>query len=215
MKGTAKIISLLFHPMLLTSYAVLLMFVLPTYLSLYPYNYKKAVILIVFTATFISPLLVMLILLNLRKIESLHLCSRKERIFPFFTTFVLYISGWLITLNFPGGSPVYIGNFILCSIIILLIVTVLTFRFKISVHMAALGGFIGYFYIWFEKMQISDILFVFKRFDFREIHFFAVLLLISGIIASSRLLLKAHNPGQILSGFFIGLFLGIASIFLY
>lgn len=215
MKRSAKIISLLFHPMLLTSYAVLLMFVLPTYLTLYPYNYKKAVILIVFTATFISPLLIMLILLNLHKIKSLHLNSRKERIFPFFVSFVLYVSGWILTLNFPGGSPVYIGNFILCSTIILLIVTVLTFRYKISVHMAGLGGFIGFFLIWFLKMNISEVLFVVFGFHFLTIHFFVLLFLITGITASSRLILKTHNPLQIIIGFFIGLFMGLASIVLY
>ena len=215
MKNFARVVSLLFHPMLLTSYAVLLMFVLPTYLSLYPYNYKKAVILIIFTATFISPLLIMLILLNLQKIKSLHLTDRKERIFPFFTVFVLYVSAWLITLNFPGGAPVYISNFILSSSIILLITAGITFKYKISIHMTALGGFIGFFYIWFTKINISDVLFIIFEFHFLTIHFFALLFIVSGLTASARLIIKAHNSIQIITGFAVGLIMGLASIVLY
>jgi len=215
MKNLARFVSLLFHPMLLTSYAVLLMFVLPTFLSLYPYNYKKAVILIVFTATFISPLLVMLILLNLQKIKSLHLVDQKERIFPFFTVFILYVSAWLIMLNFPGGTPAYISNFILSSAVILLIIVVITFKYKISIHTAAAGGFIGFFYIWFLKIHISEVLFVFYGFHFLTIHFFALLFIIAGLTASSRLILKAHSPLQIFAGFAVGLIMGLASVVLY
>jgi hypothetical protein len=201
--------------MLLTSYAFLLMFTLPTYLSLYPYSYKKAVVLIIFTATFVSPLLVMMIFLNLRKIQSLHFIDRKERIFPFFTAFVLYLSAWLIMLNFPGGTPVFLSNFILCSTVILLVIILITLKYKISIHMAGLGGFIGYFYIWFAKISIPDVLFIFSGIHFSVVHFFALLFIITGITASSRLMLKAHNPLQIITGFFTGLLLGLASVFLY
>ena len=215
MKNFARVVSLLFHPMLLTSYAILLMFVLPTYLSLYPYNYKKAVILIIFTATFISPLLIMLILLNIQKIKSLNLTDRKERFLPFVIGFVLYFSAYLISLNFPGGTPLYISDFVLCTTILLLILLVLTFKFKISVHMAGMGGFIGFFYVFFVKMNISEVLFMIYGFHILIIHFFVLLLIISGIIASARLLLKAHNPIQIISGFFTGLTIGFLSVFLY
>ena len=215
MKNFARVVSLLFHPMLLTSYAILLMFVLPTYLSLYPYNYKKAVILIIFTATFISPLLIMLILLNIRKIKSLNLTDRKERFLPFVIGFVLYFSAYLITLNFPGGTPLYISSFVLCTTILLLILLVLTFKFKISVHMAGMGGFLGFFYVFFVKMNISEVLFIISGFHILIIHFFVLLLILSGIIASARLFLKAHNPIQIISGFFIGLTIGFLSVFLY
>ncbi len=215
MKQTAKVFSVIFHPMLLASYATLLMFIFPTYLSLYPYQFKKAVVLIIFSATFVSPLLVLLILLNLRKINSLHLQDKKERILPFFIALIMYLSAWLITLNFPGGMPVYFSYFILSGILILFTILIITLKYKISVHMAGLGGFIGFFYVWFEKMQISDVLFIFEGVQFLTIHFFMLLLLISGLTASSRLLLKSHNSGQIISGFFLGLFLGAASIVLY
>jgi len=215
MKNFARVVSLLFHPMLLTSYAILLMFVLPTYLSLYPYNYKKAVVLIIFTATFISPLLIMLILLNIRKIKSLNLTDRKERFLPFVIGFVLYFSAYLITLNFPGGTPLYISGFVLCTTILLLILLILTFKFKISVHMAGMGGFIGFFYVFFVKMNISEVLFIISGFHILIIHFFVLLLILSGIIASARLFLKAHNPIQIISGFFTGLIIGFLSVFLY
>ena len=215
MKNFARAVSLLFHPMLLTSYAILLMFIFPTFLSLYPYNYKKAVILIIFTATFISPLLVMLILLNLQKIKSLTLTDRKERIFPFVVGLVLYISAYFITINFPGGIPLYISTFVLCTSVLLTILLIITFKFKVSVHMAGIGGFIGFFYIFFIKLNISEVLFVIFGFHFLIFHFFTLMILISGIIASSRLFLKAHNPIQIFSGFFTGLIIGLFSVFLY
>ena len=215
MKQTAKVFSIIFHPMLLTTYATLLMFIFPTYLSLYPYNFKKAITLIIFSATFVSPLLVLLILLNLRKIDSLHLQDKKERTLPLFIALIMYLSAWLISLNFPGGMPAYFSYFILSSLMIIFTVSIITLRYKISVHMAGLGGFIGFFYIWFLKMNISPVLFIFSGFHFLTIHFFALLFLIAGITASARMILKSHNPGQIISGFFLGLVLGLASVVLY
>ncbi|MCD6557248.1 MAG: hypothetical protein J7K64_08660, partial [Bacteroidales bacterium] len=111
--------------------------------------------------------------------------------------------------------PLYISGFVLCTTILLLILLVLTFKFKISVHMAGMGGFIGFFYVFFVKMNISEVLFMIYGFHILIIHFFVLLLIISGIIASARLLLKAHNPIQIISGFFTGLTIGFLSVFLY
>ncbi len=215
MKNTARFISFIFHPMLLTTYAVILIFMLPTFLSLYPYNYKKAVVLIIFTATFISPLLVMLILLNLRKIKSLHLVDRKERIFPFVISLVLYISAYIITLRFPGGTPFFISSFVLLTTVLMFILLLITFKFKVSVHMAGIGGFIGWFYIFFLRLNLPEVLYVFNGFHFLTVYFFAALFIVAGLVASSRLLLKAHNPIQIISGFLIGLTVGLLDGFLF
>ncbi len=215
MKNLAQLVSLVFHPLLLTSYAFLLMFALPTYFSLYPYIYKKSVFLIIFTASFISPLLIILILLNLRKIDSLQLNNRKERIFPFFMVFVLYVSAWLISKNLFGGISFYLSNFLPVSAGVLLLVILISLKYKISVHMAGLGGFTGFFYIWFQKTGISEILCTIADFDFLHIHFFALLFIIAGITASARLLLKAHNVQQVFAGYFIGLATGLMSFILY
>ncbi len=215
MKIPAKIISVVFHPLFFTTYAVLLMFALPGFLNLYPYNYKKAITLIVFTATFILPLLVLLILLNLQKIQNLQFADKKERLLPLFTTFILYISAYLITTNFPGGIPTYISIFILCSVISVLLITIITYKFKISIHMAGIGGFIGFFYIFFLEQNMPSLLFTIGNFQIYKVHFFTIMILVSGIIASSRLKLNAHNPLQITTGFFLGLFTGLLSLVFY
>jgi len=201
--------------MLMTTYAALLMFILPTYISLYPVNYKKAVILIIFTTTFISPLLIMLILLNLQKIKSLQLNEKKERILPLFTTLIMYISAYIITVNFPGGIPVYITTLILSSAITILLVTIITLKFKISIHTAATGGITGFFLGFLTTQHIPDTILYISNIPIKSVHLLSLLIFIAGITASSRLILKAHTPAQIISGLLLGLTVGLASTLIY
>ncbi len=210
----AKIFSYIFHPLFLPVYAVIILFYLPSYLSHYQFVYKKGIVLVVFMSTFVSPLLVMLILLNLRVISDLQLSKREERFLPLAIIGAIYIASYFIMLRLPVGVPSDISNFLLVSSIVIFIVLLFNFRTKISIHSAGTGGFISYFLIFFNKENMSETLFSVIIFNFTAIHFFTLLILIIGIIMTSRLILKSHNLKQIAIGFLVGFFVGILSIFI-
>ena len=163
--------------------------------------------------TFIFPMLIMMVLLNIRTISSLNLWDQKERVYPYAITSIIYISAYYITINFPAGIPGTISNFVLISVMIIFVVMLINFKIKVSAHMAGIGGFISYFYVFFLKENTGDLLFSIGNTNFYIVHFFIFLFLIAGIIASSRLSLKAHKINQILIGFFTGFVIGLTGIF--
>lgn len=207
----AKIVSFFFHPLLLPSYAVILMFILPTYMSHYQYEFKRIVLLIIFILTFVFPVLIIMVMLNMKAVSSLNLSQRKERTYPYALTSIIYIAAYYISLNFSAGIPSTINNFILTSTIIIFVMMLLNFKIKVSAHMAGIGGFISFFYIFIMKENLNDL--SFSYFNFTAIHFLSVVLVLAGIIGSSRLSLKAHNIKQISIGFIVGFMIGLINIF--
>ena len=71
---------------------------------------------------------------------------------------------------------------------------IVTIRWKISMHMTAIGGLCGFLLVWGMNYQG----------DVRNA--FILFLLLSGILATSRLYLKKHTPLQVYLGFLFGLF---------
>jgi len=210
----ARFLSFIFHPLLLPTFAVIIMFFFPSYMSHYQYTYKKAIVLVVFLSTFISPLLVMLILLNLRIITNISLPKRKERNYPFAIVTVIYISAYFITVNLPLGIPSNISDFILISSVIILFVLFINLKIKISAHMAGIGGFLGFFYMFFLKESLDEVLFTFLNIQFTAVYFFSLLILIAGIIATARLILKAHTIKEISLGFLSGLVISLLTAYM-
>ncbi len=215
-KGIAKFFSFIFHPIFLPTIATVILFVLPSHLSNFQFVYKKGVTQIIFLSTFVTPLLILLILINLKVVSSFYLDKKEERFLPFAIVSIIYIATYFIINNLPLGVlkvSSYISNFILLSATVIIVTFLINIKIKSSIHMAAIGAFLSYFYMFFVKENIEEVLFVFPKFNVTIIQFFSTIILIAGIIASSRLILKAHNMKEISIGFFIGVVVGLFSVF--
>ncbi len=197
-----KLISIVFHPLLLPTYTVLYFFIAPSYLNLYPTALKQAILLMIFLSSFIAPMLFILILYNLNKISTIQIYDAKERHIPFIISFIFNTITFLILLKLPIEIP----SIILCVFVVvninLLIVLFLNRNFKISTHMIGMGGMVGYLFIFHV---INNIEFVSPL---------CILLLLAGVVGTSRLKLNIHNSAQIYSGFLLGLISGLCSIFI-
>ncbi len=80
----------------------------------------------------------------------------------------------------------------LATIIAISIALAITFFWKISMHMIGIGGLTG------------AILALSLRFGIDAWMIFTVVLLISGLLGSSRLFLNAHTPAQVHTGYLLG-----------
>jgi membrane-associated phospholipid phosphatase len=76
---------------------------------------------------------------------------------------------------------------------VVFIVLIISMFWKISIHMAGIGGITA----------LIIILSVVYRTDMTLL--LCIALLLSGIIASIRLALKAHSPAQLLAGYIVGI----------
>ena len=77
----AKIVSELVHPLLIPTYAMLILVNTRTHFTLVlPQNFRYLTVLFVFLTSFALPALIMIILLKLGRIRSLQMESRQERV---------------------------------------------------------------------------------------------------------------------------------------
>lgn len=197
----AKIISYFFHPLLMPTYAFIILFNLKAYFSLViPYEGKVRIVLLIFIVTFVFPSMVILFFKSRNMIRSLHQLNRQERKFPFITTIIFYIFAYYFLKNVQI-SPIF-HYFIFGATVISILALLINFFWKISIHMIAIGGLIG---------MLLGLLFT----GIVGEHIFLVLsIFIAGLIGSARLQLKAHTPAQVYSGFLLGVF-GMIYLALY
>lgn len=200
MKVFSKIISVLFHPMLMPTLGIFVIFQAGTHVSFLPFEAKRIIYITVFLTTCILPLSLLPLLLQFGAIKSFQMETPRERVLPvFFTGFFFYL-GYLL-LKKMGVSGI-IGNFMLASLIAVLSAVVVTVFWKISLHTIGIGGVAGAVMALAFRYGMDLSLLVF------------LLLLASGITASARLYLGAHKPAQVYVGFLWGFLIVFSSVFM-
>ena len=86
----AKIISVVFHPMLIPSYTILILFNINNYISLLiPFSAKLLILGMVFITTFLFPILFIFIMKRKEIVKTLQKETREEREYLFAVTAIL------------------------------------------------------------------------------------------------------------------------------
>ncbi len=189
MAKIARIASYLFHPLLMPTYGFLLLVNSGYYFSLMTFEAKRFIVLIVFLSTFAMPLLSMGLMMLGSKFK-LNLDKGSDRIFPLLSTAAFYYMGYY----FLGKIPIYpIYRIVLiASILTIALLLLISTKWKISAHMAGLGGLIGAFIALSVQMHLNASVILIG------------LILAAGITATSRMILHKHTPSQIYAGFMLG-----------
>ncbi len=189
-----KLVSHIIHPIVIPIIGTIIYFIiLPKHT---PEKMELLVISSIFIGTYVIPLLFLLTLKSSNVISNLQLENIQERKFP--VMFFISITFLISTLLRKIPSIIELSLFFYGMTLSLIIVYLLLYaKFKASFHMVGISGLIGFFICFSFQFQINLLLLI------------AVLLILAGIIATSRLKLKAHNPREI----FWGSFIGITSVF--
>jgi hypothetical protein len=190
--SVSKVIAIIFHPLLMPVYGMAIIFIAPTLLEYLPFNVKKLLILIVLVDNVLLPLSILPFLIQKNIITSWAVSERKERYFPLIVTTLLYCATSFIIIRFP--VPVFLKSFIVATAFLSLIVTVINFWWKISLHSVGAGAFIGLVLILSLKMLTPLDGYLISA------------IIAGGFILSSRLKLNLHNPKQVWFGLLAGFF---------
>ena len=188
----ALFLSYTFQPLLIpTLIFVFLLFGIPEVSASQYYN-EWFILMMVFVTTFVIPVLSLLTMKLTGNIGSIHLENRDERVFPFSTVSLFYgISTYMFYLKFEI-EPVFILALASITICVILLTSV-TFFWKISAHMTGIAGFLAII-----------IVIALKNPAFNLVNFLLAGIILSGSVASSRLYLNAHTPIEIFGGFLLG-----------
>jgi hypothetical protein len=193
---TAIIISAIFHPLLLPVYGMLIIFSAPTLFGYLPFSVKKILFFVVIVNNLLLPLSLMPYLRYRHIISSWMIEERKERTVPMVTTSFFYLVTAYIFLRFQ--IPHFIKYFILVSAMMSIIVTIINFWWKISIHAVGSGALIALVVVLSIKMHTP------------LTWFLVPVILASGLVMSSRLWLNSHTPSQVWLGFLLGLLVPVS-----
>ena len=193
----AKLLSRLLHPIFIPT--ITLAIISTKFLNIIILSNQLNIIIIgtvIFTLLF--PLLSILYLLFTKRIKSLQIEEKEERILPILFTIIWMLIGYYFLGNILEYAPV-VNSIYLGMIATLGITLLITKYWKISLHMAAIGGCFGVF---------LNLQYIYGG----VINYVIFILILSGLLGYSRTILKAHNMRQIYSGFLLGVFMLVGFI---
>lgn len=197
MKGVAKIVSIVFHPLLMSTYLFLILFYfLPSIFQ--PMRPSLIFIGFISLMTFLLPALNFLFFKVTGTVENLAMPERKQRTLPFSFISILYV---LVTFLFYWKVNVpNVTNMLMIISALVVVSAAITLFYKVSIHSAAIWGIIG---ILLPLNKISNGILLIPT---------IVLIVIAGMVMSSRLVLNAHTPREVLAGCLLGFGVGFTGI---
>ncbi|MDA9612347.1 hypothetical protein N9S08_00860 [Flavobacteriales bacterium] len=154
-------------------------------------NYQNYIYLVLIFSTVILPLISIFFLIKSGKVSSLEMSNHKERSVPLFRTALWTGLGYYTIENILVFSPIIKAELI-GAISIILIASIISKYWKISLHLLGIGGLVGVLIaleIIYGNLQ----------------HLIIIFILLSGVLAMARIKEKAHNYPQVYIGFLGGL----------
>jgi hypothetical protein len=185
----AKVISLILHPVLVPTLAFLLLFNSGFYISMLSWEAKRVILLVIFFSTSVLPMLSVAIL-TLNPRYNLGMPNAKDRVIPLVSASVFYYMGFLL-LNKMNALPLF-KLFLIASVLVIAALLLISIKWKISIHMASLGGVTGTFFA------------LGFRYGLNPLYILLTLVLISGLLGTAQMSLNKHSVWQILAGYVLG-----------
>lgn len=194
----AKVITWMFTPFYLPLLGLLALFLF-SYLSLLPLFYKFTVLGIVFFFTVLLPTSLIRIYRYCQGWTLLELGRRERRMVPYIISIMCYLVS--IYVMDQLHIPHFMSNILLVALIIQIVCALINVSWKISAHMAAIGGVTG---------ALAAFSFFFH---FNPLWWLCLLLFLSGLLGTSRMVLRQHSLSQVVTGYLIGVICAYCGVF--
>ncbi len=189
MRYLLKGVSYVFHPLFIPIGGTLSYFLVTPRLN--SLQLQSGNILPIFILTIIIPIILFLILKNLGLISSIFAPKLGERKYPLYFSMIIYlmILYKVIPLNYINELYYFFVGLLIATFTVLLLVFT---RIKASIHLMGMGSIL----IYLIGLSI--------HFEVNITFAIALFTLMTGIVATSRLFMKAHSKVELLIGFLIG-----------
>jgi hypothetical protein len=186
---TARIISFIFHPVILPSLGFLLLLNTGLYDFMLSDQAKRYLLLVIFFTTASLPLL-SVVMLAMNPKFNFFMGESRETVLPLLLTSVFYYIGFVL-LSRIHFLPVF-KLFMIGSVLLIVALLLISTKWKISIHMAAAGAVTATFF------AISF------RGGVNPMGALVVMVLVSGLIGTARILLEKNNLPQLTAGYLFG-----------
>ncbi|MEO7977915.1 hypothetical protein [Flavobacterium sp.] len=200
MKRILPLFSYILHPVFISMYAAL--FYLFYKQDMFTNQEKYFILFQILIITVIVPILFFLLLRATGNVKSVMVHETSQRIIPLILQcflFILLVKRSIVVTRYPELHFFFLGG--LFSTILALIYSL--FKIKASLHIMAISGF-GVFVIGLNiHLQMHNP------------YWSAFLILLTGIVASSRLEMDAHTNKELLIGLLIGIVPQVLFLYLW
>jgi membrane-associated phospholipid phosphatase len=185
----ARVISTVFHPVLVPTIGLVLLLNSGFYFSMLSWDAKRFVVFVVFFTTCILPLLSLAIMALNPKFK-ITMPEGRDRVVPLLVSSVFYYLGFVL-LSKVSAVPDF-KLFMLATVMVIIVLLLISFKWKISNHMAAMGGLAGTIFALSFRSGVNPV------------YSILIVVLVSGLVGTARLILEKHNIWQILAGYGLG-----------
>ena len=189
--GFARFLTTALSPLLMPTYGVFLVLWVSV-LCLLPYGRRVAVLLVCMGITCILPLIFLSVLRHFKLVKDLHVEKREQRFFPYMFTALCYtVAAYYL---YYCHSPQWFVMFMVGSAVTVLIMAIINLKWKISAHMAGIGGVVALVYqIHVQGLSAFDLFWM-----------LCITIMVAGLLGSARLVLNRHDAWQVLAGVVVG-----------
>lgn len=197
---TAKVLSVLFTPFYLPILGLLILFIF-SYLSLLPLTYKLFLLLMFYLFTVFLPTALIRFYRRYQGWTLIELGSRERRAIPY----VISIFSYLLCYYIMAAThvPHFMGSILIAALVIQVACAIINLFIKISTHTAAIGSVIG------ALLAFSVI------FSFNPVWWLCIVLLLAGMVGTSRMILRQHSLRQVVLGYLAGVACSFVSVLLF
>lgn len=182
------------NPLIIPSLTFLLLVLIgTTYTSNLAPGSEWLLPLLVFGTTFALPATIFLLFIKMGYIKDPEMSNRYERILPSIVT-AIFFYGTYYLLHRIQIHPV-LNYFMLSATLLVILCMAVTYFWKISLHMSAMGAMTGTF-VGLSFLTLTPML-----------GYIILSAALSGLVGFARLRLNAHNPAQVYAGWLLGFIL--------
>lgn len=193
----ARVVSMVFTPFYLPILGLVALFFL-SYLSQYLSSYKFFVLAVVYFFTILLPTFLIHLYRRYQGWSLIELGHKERRIVPYLISILCYYTCLYIMEQMH--IPYFMRSIVASALVIQIVCALINVWWKISTHTAAIGGVAGALLIFSEL------------FNFNPMWWFSLVLLVAGILGTSRMILRQHSLAQVVGGFLIGFFCAVLTI---
>ena len=187
---TARVVSMVLTPFYLPVVGILAIFTF-SYLSMFPWQAKLSYILLVYAFTVLFPTILIHLYRQYQGWTPIQLGQKEKRVVPYILSIVCYFTCFYI-MNLLH-LPHMLTSILIVALVIQILCAIIIIWWKIYTHTAAIGGVTGSL-IAFSLM-----------YNFDPMWWLCLTLIVSGMVGSSRMILRQHSLEQVTSGFFLGI----------
>ena len=189
----SRMVSMLFTPFYLPLVGLLALFIF-SYMSLLPWAYKLVVLTMVYFFTVLLPTILIHVYRRYQGWNLIELGHRERRMVPYVISILCYFCCLYLMNLFH--VPHFMGNILVAALIIQMLCATINVWWKISTHTTGIGG-------------VAGALIAFSRiFVFNPTWWLCLVIILAGLVGTSRMVLRQHSLSQVVMGFLLGCLCG-------